>query len=506
MIQNVENLPDKVDLEADVCIIGSGAGGAVAAAVLAEAGRSVVVLEEGGYFTKKDFQERDIMWAFKEMYRNAGSTGTVGMPPIVMPIGKTVGGTTTVNSGTMFRTPAKVLKEWEWTYGVKDAGPEHMARYLDIVEETTEVRPVREEILGENQKKIREGAEILGLSHGPLRRNANKLCAGCGVCCFGCPSDGKRPMHLTFIPRAVKAGAEIYPRCRAEKLIVHGRRVLGVRGRFIHPNKRGVKPDMEVRARVVLLCAGAVYSPVFLLKQKLANSSKQLGKNLTIHPASRVGAFFDEPIYGWKGVPQGYCIDEYRDEGIMAEGAHGPPALMGGSVPGVGKTFKEHINNIAYFADFGVMVSDTGSGVVRVGLRGEPIIIYQMNKEDTRRIKKGMGMVAGVFLAAGAKYAMPAVWKYPRISSAADVLKFREAKIKPKDIQVGAFHPLGTCRMGENPKKTVVNSYLRCHDLDNLYVVDGSPFPTSLGVNPQETIMAFAYRTGEHIANTGFSD
>ncbi len=504
MIQKIENLPDKVNLEADVCVIGSGAGGAVAAAVLAEAGRSVVVLEEGGYFSKKNFQDRDIMWAFREMYRNAGSTGTVGMPPILLPIGKTVGGSTTVNSGTMFRTPDRVLKEWEWTYGVQDAGPEHMSRYLDIVEETTETMPVREEILGENQKMIREGAEILGLSHGPLRRNANRLCSGCGVCCFGCPSDGKRPMHLNFIPRAVKAGAEIYPRCRAEKLIVNNRRVSGVRGTFTQPNHKGVRPEMEVRAKVTLLCGGAVFSPVFLLKQKLANSSKQVGKNLTIHPASRVGAMFDEPIYGWKGVPQGYYIDEYCNEGIMAEGAHGPPSLMGGAVPGVGKIFKEHINNIAYFADFGVMVSDTGTGSIKVGSRGDPIMLYQMNKEDTRRMKKGLGMVASVFLAAGAKRTLPAVWKYPEISTTADVLKFRETTIKPKDIQVGAFHPLGTCRMGEDPKKTVVNSYLKCHDLDNLYVVDGSPFPTSLGVNPQETIMAFAYRTAEYIANTVF--
>jgi len=501
MIRDVADLPDKVDIDADVCIIGSGAGGAVMASVLAKAGRKVVVLEEGGHFTKKDFQDRDMIWAFKEMYHNSGATSTMGKPFIALPLGKTVGGTTTVNSGTCFRTPPKVLKEWEWCFGVQDASLDRMAPYFDSVEETLEARPVREEILGENSKKIREGAELLGLSHGPLIRNANNMCGGCGVCCFGCPTDGKRSMHLNYIPQAVGAGADIYPRCKAVKFIRKERRITGVRGKFTQPNSRGVKPDMTVNAKVVVLSAGAIYSPAFLLKQKLANSSGQLGKNLTIHPASRVGAMFDEPIFGWKGVPQGYYVDEYRADGIMCEGAHGPPALMGAAIPGVGKLLKERVSDISFFADFGVMVSDTSIGSVKVGPSGNPVMIYSMNKEDVRRMIKGMALVSSIFLAAGAKSIFPALYGYPEILKPRDVLKLKEAKIKAVQIQAGAFHPLGTCRMGEDPANTVVNSYLKTHDLDNLYVVDGSVFPTSLGVNPQETIMAFALRTGEHIAN-----
>lgn len=501
MIRSVIDLPDKVELEADVCIIGSGAGGAVVASVLANAGRSVVVLEEGGHFTKKDFQNSDLLWSFKEMYFRSGATTTLGNPPIAIPLGKTVGGTTTVNSGTMFRTPPKVLKEWEWCFGVKDAGVDHMARYYDIIEETLEVRPVREEILGENAKKIREGAEILGLSHGPLLRNANHLCDGCGVCCFGCPTDGKRPMHLNFIPSALKAGAEIYPRCHASQFEIQGRRVVGVKGIFTQPNSRGVKPTMRVRAKIVIVAAGATKSPAILLRQKLANSSGQVGRNLTIHPAVRVGAMFDEPIFGWKGVPQGYYVDEYQSEGIMLEGAHGPPALMGASFPGVGRKLKQQISEISHLADFGVMVSDTGSGTVKIGPGGEGIMLYNMTKEDVRRMSKGMALVASIFLAAGAKVVLPGLWRAPEVRTARDVLKLKEAKISAGQLQCGAFHPLGTCRMGEDPSKTVLDSYLKCHDMDNLYVVDGSPFPSSLGVNPQETIMAFAYRTGEHLAN-----
>jgi len=504
MIHNVAELPDKVELDADVCIIGSGAGGAVTASELARAGRSVVVIEEGGYFQKEDFQGRDLAWAFRTMYRRAGGTTTLGKPPVVLPMGKTVGGSTTINSGTCFPTPPRVLKEWEWCFGVQDAGPERMAPYFDLVEEILEVQPVPEEILGENAKKIRDGAEILGLSHGPLRRNANNLCAGCGVCCFGCPSDGKRPMHLNYIPRAVEAGADIYQRCKARELIVQGRRVSGVRGQFTISNNREVKPTLQVMAKVVVLSAGAVHSPAFLLKQKIANSSGQVGRNLTIHPASRVGAMFDEPIFGWKGVPQGYYVDEYAGEGIMLEGAHGPPALMAASIPGVGKVFKKRVSDSSYYADFGVMVSDTTTGRVTPGPRGEPIMWYNMSKEDARRAVKGMALTAAIFLAAGAKTTYPALWKYPEIRNAREVLRLRETKIRPVDLQLGAFHPLGTCRMSEAPSRGVVNSYLKCHDLDNLYVVDGSPFPSSLGVNPQETIMAFAHRSAEHIANVGF--
>ena len=150
------------------------------------------------------------------------------------------------------------------------------------------------------------------------------------------------------------------------------------------------------------------------------------------------------------------------------------------------------------------MVSDTATGRIKAGPRSEPFMLYSANKEDTRRMVKGMALTAAIFLAAGAKQVFPAIWKYPEIRSAKETLRLRETKIKPADIQMGAFHPLGTCRMGEDPAKTVVNSYLKCHDMDNLYVVDGSPFPSSLGVNPQETIMAFAHRTADHIMETGF--
>lgn len=504
MIHDTSNLPEKIQIETDVCIIGSGAGGAVTASVLAESGRRVVVIEEGGHYTRKDFNG-DVLDMSRLMYRRMGATTTFGNIPIPLPLGATVGGTTTINSGTMFKTPPKVLKEWEWTYGVVDVSPERMAPYFDKVEEMLDVQPVREEILGQNSKMIRQGAEILGLSHGPLRRNANKNCSGCGVCCFGCPTDGKLPMHLTYIPRAVKFGADIYPNCRATRIVTQGRRVLGVKGVFNKPNSAGQIPTIEVRAKVTVLSAGAIHTPSFLLSQKLCNSSGQVGLNLTIHPAARVGAMFDEPIYGWRGVPQGYYVDEYAGEGIMLEGAHGPPSLMAVSVPGIGREFKEHVSELTNYADFGVMVSDTGRGRVRTrGKSGLPIMFYNLSNEDARRMVKGMALVAAIFLAAGAGEVMPGVWKFPEIRTMKDIQKFRETKIGPADIEAGAFHPLGTCRMGENPQRNVLDSYLKTHDLDNLYIIDGSPFPSSLGVNPQETIMAFAHRSAEHIANTEF--
>lgn len=500
MIHEVTGLPNDVQLEADVCIIGSGAGGAVTAATLSAAGKKVIVLEEGGHFTARDF-DRDMVSMMRMMYRGMGTTTAFGTPPIPLPLGKTVGGTTTINSGTMFRTPDRVLKEWEWCYGIQDASPDRMSRYFDEVEEATETMPVREEVLGENAKIVRRGAEILGLSHGPLRRNANMRCSGCGVCCFGCPSDGKRPMHLNYIPRAIEKGAQIYKHCEAKSLIVKGRRVQGVKGKFNVKNSNGKTPTIEVRAKITVLAAGAIYSSAFLLKNKLCNSSGELGKNLTIHPATRVGAMFDEPIYGWKGVPQGYYVDEYADEGIMIEGAHGPPSLMAPSIPGVGKHFKERISELSHFANFGVMVSDTGKGRVRQR-GGMPIILYSMNKEDVRRMMKGVAMMASIFFAAGASEVFPSLWKYPVLKSIKEVQTLRESKIDAADLECFAFHPLGTCRMGEDPSRSVVDSYLKAHDMDNLYIIDGSPFPSSLGVNPQETIMAFAQRCAEHIANT----
>lgn len=501
MIVDVAGEARRVDESADVVIVGSGAGGAPLAATLAERGFSVVLLEEGRQVSKRDFN-RKLGDMFRLMYRDQGLTSTLGFPGVPLPLGCTLGGTTTVNSGTMFRTPDKVLHRWQRELGLARLSPDDLAPYYERVERDLHVQAVKPHLWGKNSEVIRRGAGALGLSHGPLRRNVSDACKGSGMCCFGCPEDGKQPMHLTYIPRADAAGARIYTRVKVTGVEVEGGRAVGVVGHAATGITRAAARavSVRVRARAVVIACGAVYTPAFLLANRLANQSGEVGKNLTIHPASRVAALFDEKIEGWRGVPQGYMVDEYKDEGIMLEGAQGPPDLIGPGLPFVGADFKQLVSELERVAIFGVMVSDTSTGRVwNVG--GRPVMTYQLNRYDTERMVKGVGVLARIFFAAGAKRVMPSVYRFTELSRESDVETLQRSRIRAADVELMAFHPLGTCRMGADPRRSVVDSELRVHDLRDLWIVDGSVFPSSLGVNPQETIMAFSLRAADRLTD-----
>jgi choline dehydrogenase-like flavoprotein len=402
----------------------------------------------------------------------------------------------------MFRTPDRVLARWQRELGLTRVAPDDLAPYYDHVEADTHVQPVKPHLWGKNSEVIRRGAGALGLSHGPLRRNVSDHCKGSGVCCFGCPEDGKQPMHLTYVPRADAAGARIYTRVKVTGVEVEAGRAVGVVGHaaagITGAAARQVR--VRVRARAVVIACGAVYTPAFLLANRLANGSGEVGKNLTIHPASRVAAVFDEDIDGWRGVPQGYMVDEFKDEGIMLEGAQGPPDLIGPGLPFVGPEFKKLVSDLRRVAIFGVMVSDTSHGRVW-NVAGRPVMTYQLNRQDTERMVKGIGVLARIYFAAGAKRVLPSVYRFTELGGESDVEALTRSPVRASDVELMAFHPLGTCRMGADPRRSVVDAELRAHDLRDLWIVDGSVFPTSLGVNPQETIMAFSLRAADRLAD-----
>src|SRR5712692_1317564 len=313
---------------ADVVVVGSGAGGAVATMELAESGLKVIVLEEGEHFDRRDFTgsppER-----LRRFYRGNGLTFTIGVPTISLPIGRGVGGSTLINSGACFRTPDFVLDAW----GMNRSELEPL---FEDVEETLSVEPVGIDIMGTNGGVMDRGRRELGYSGGPIRRNAHG-CHGSGVCAFGCPLDAKLGMHVTYLPLAVRAGAQIISGCRVDGLVIEGGRAVGVRGSIVDPETGAVQRDarFEVRARRVVLAAGAVYTPALLQRQGLANSSRQVGRNLRVHPGCGVLGVFDHDWQAWKGVMQSYYVDEKLRDGILVEATYPPPGA-GYSAVGVG--------------------------------------------------------------------------------------------------------------------------------------------------------------------------
>ena len=238
---------------------------------------------------------------------------TLGNGAIFMPTGRAVGGSTTVNSGTCLRAPDRIFRGWRRDHGLPFSS-DSMAPFYDRVEEVLGVELAAAEYLGGVARVVARGAEALGYRHGPLPRNAPG-CDGQGLCCYGCPTDAKRSTNVSYVPMALKAGAQLVTSARAERVLVEGGRAVGVEA-VVADGKAG----LTVRARAVVVACGSLYTPVFLLKQGMANSSGQLGRNLSVHPCVAVAALFEESLRGAAGIPQGYSIDSFQDEAFSSRG------------------------------------------------------------------------------------------------------------------------------------------------------------------------------------------
>ncbi|HPA73811.1 MAG TPA: GMC family oxidoreductase [Spirochaetota bacterium] len=503
MIRQFRDYDGDIRERCDVCVIGSGAGGAVVAKELAEKGFSVVLLEEGGHHTKETWNGKPTQGLI-DMYRDGGSSGTLGNPFISITLGKCIGGTTTVNSATCFRTPNKVLLRWQMELGLDRMTRANLEPYFDRVEKIINVTELPWEVLGNGVRAIKRGADRLGLNCRPLKHNVRN-CHGCGTCQFGCPEGAKQSMDVTYIPRADRAGARIYAHCRAEKLVIDSRKVRGVRGSIIDPSTGRKKFSFEIDAHAVVVSCGSLITPSFLKANGLKN--RNIGRHLQIHPAGRVVALMNEKIEGWKGVSQGACIDNFEDEGIMMEGIFVHPSLMLAGLPGVGARHKEVAVKYPNIAAFGVMIHDSTAGrVYRIAKGRGFIATYAIRKNDMEKFKRGIAYTARIFFAGGALRVFTPFANMPVLDSMEDVEKLLKLKVKPNQMEMMAFHPLGTCRMARSPKLGAVKGDGESFEVKNLYVADGSIVPTSLGVNPQVTIMTLATLVAENISNKLFDE
>jgi choline dehydrogenase-like flavoprotein len=464
-------------IDADVCVIGAGAGGAVVAAELAEGGMDVVVLEQGPRHHPDGFTARPPEMLAR-LYRDGSQTATLGNPPILLPLGRGIGGTTLVNSGTCFRTPSKVLARWRAERGLEALTDEALDPCFKRVEDALSIAEVTPELAGRNAAVARRGAEALGWSHGYLRRNA-RGCVGSGVCAFGCPTSAKQHVGITYVPRAEAAGARVLPEADVRRIVVERGVARSVEARLLGPDGPA---RLDVRAPLVVVAAGTIHTPLLLARSGLGGASGQLGRNLALHPATGAYALMDEVVDMAKGVPQSFYVDEFADEGIMFEGVAGPPSYVALSLPLSGRRHAEAMASYRHLAMFGLMVSDTSRGSVRT-LAGRPLIRYDLDDADVQRFRTGLVRLEELFLAAGAcEVYLP----LPR--------GVRPEQARRRDLKPMAFHPLGTARADARPEHGVVDGDLKLHGVAGVHVADGSVVPTALGVNPQLTIMALATR------------
>jgi choline dehydrogenase-like flavoprotein len=479
---SARDIPER-EVGCDAVVVGSGAGGAVVAAELAEAGWHVVVLEEGPHVRTEEFST-DALTAFRTLYRDGGLTAMLGTPPVGYAEGRCVGGSTTVNGGMAWRTPEPVLARWRETHGVDvgDLGP-----VFDRIERRLSVGLQDADSIGRDQHLLKVGAERLGWAVVDNRR-AQVHCGGCNACVLGCPTGAKQSTLVSYLPRAVAFGTTVVCDCRVERVLFDGKQARGV---------RAVGPDggrIVVRAPVVVLAAGALHTPVLLHRSGFRSPSGQLGRNLAVHPGANVAALFDDPVEGWKGVHQAYQVREF--EGVLMAAVNLPPGLVAGGL----RLDRHELGAVMARYDriltAGVLVDDTSTGrVFAVG--GRPVVRYDLSPGDARRLIVAVADLCRLLFSAGATRIHLPVAGMAALESADDGQRLLDAPIAPGRLAVSTVHLMGTARMGGDPTRTVCDSRGRLHDAAGLFIADAGLLPTPLGVNPQETVMALATRVAE---------
>ncbi|HEY3452412.1 MAG TPA: GMC family oxidoreductase [Myxococcales bacterium] len=479
------------DLECDVVVVGTGSGGAIVGRELAERGHAVVFLERGEHYRRDAFTGSSVA-AHQKFYRGAASLGNAVMPIF---IGELVGGSTAVNGATCFRTPPWVLDRWCEQLGTDEFSALSMDRWFEKVEGNIEVAPANQPEVGPIRGVIARGCDALGWSHFAIRRNVNG-CTGSGFCDFGCPSDARRSMNLSYIPAALNSGAQLFTGAHVDRVLVEGGRAVGVEA------DAGGGRRLKVRARVVVLCGGAVPTPLLLLKQGLCNRSGEVGKNLTLHPSTGVSGLFDEEIKGFHHIPQGYGCDQFLRQGELITAAQPDVNVAATMFPVGGDHLMQTLELLPRMASLAILIHDASSnGRIWGEVAGRPAITYWFTRKDRELLHSGMVHIMELLRAAGARRFFPTRMSTP-VVELADLDKFRKNVPAAADLSVISYHPLGTCKMGRDPKKSVVGLDHQAHDVRRLFIVDGSTVPSALGVNPQLTIMAMATRAAERIHDT----
>ena len=522
----------------DVCVIGSGAGGAVAAKELAQSGLSVVLLEAGDNHDPTTFS-RHTSEMLLRLFWDGGLRATHD-GSVLISQGRGVGGSTVHNLCYAVRTPDSILERWETEFGIQDLSPSDLGPSLNRVETTLGVKQIGEEQVNRLNQIVRRGCQVMGW-RGIVQRHNRGSCPDCSAgCLLGCPASqpgiGKQSMAVSYIPEALAAEARLYTDCLTEDIVVQNGCVVGATARFLSEDMRlqrqveraksrfigaDTKTDtpassgkkrkragyrLTVRSKAVVLAAGAINSPQLWLNSHLPDPGGQAGYNLHLHPAIFVGGIFNEEVDAYQGIPQSFYIDHFLDlarnpdSGYLLMPVYGPMAMVAASMPSFGREHRALMRSNRSIAALLVLLHDRSSGRVTVNRRGAPVIRYRLNRADRASLIDGLIHGAQLLFAAGAEEITLPYTRQTVIKRATDLEVIRQRGIVENEILIASSHPQGTLRMGSDPQASIVNSYGEAHAVKGLFVADASLFPTSIGVPPTLTIAAMADRIARRLA------
>jgi choline dehydrogenase-like flavoprotein len=488
-------------LECDVVVVGSGAGGGAAAGVLAGAGLDVIVVEAGDYYDDRDFEGSEL-GAFTRYYM--GAPNATHDQSVALLAGSCLGGGTVVNYTTSFRTPDDVRAEWA-AHGVPAFATDDYTASLDAVCERLGVNQEYNDPSTRDQR-LRDGCTALGWHIDAMPRGVRQCAMGkeCGYCGLGCRVGAKQSVVKTWLADAHAGGTRLIVRARVDRVLVEGGAARGISG------TADGRP-LTIRSRAVVVSCGAIHTPALLLRSGLENPN--VGRHLRLHPATAVFGVFDEDLKPWEGVMQALYSDQHRDlhdgYGLKYETAANHPHLFIPFSPWRGG--REHyglMQAMSHSVPIGVLLRDRDGGEVRVGRDGEPVVRYRLSPFDADHLRTGIDGAAQIHEAAGARRIFSSHSKWvsydPGRGNGAGRARFMAdgdaAGYGAGQLTLGSFHILGSARMGGSPATSACDPTGQTWDVRDLYVMDGSSFPTASGVNPQISIQAIAHMSARRLA------
>lgn len=509
-VTDASTLTDNQTHEADVVIIGTGAGGGTTAEILARAGLSVILVEEGRLYYQKDFK-MDELTAYASLYQEGMSRVTKDGAIAILQ-GRCVGGSTTVNWTSSFRTPEPTLSYWADNFGLENLRPEAMKPWFDGREERHTVSPWLTDP-NVNNDILRQGCDKLGYSWNVIPRNV-KGCWNLGYCGVGCPTNAKQGALTTTIPGALDNEARLFHGLRADKLVMKQDRIdhlvaSAMSADTVTPS--GVK--VHLKARHFVVAASAIGSPGLLLRSDIPDPHHRIGKRSFIHPVNATVARMPEKVDPFYGAPQSIYSDEFN----FREGVDGPagyklevpplhPAMSSGVVPGHGEEQRDNLKQLPWMQSVIALLRDgfhpdSPGGTVSLRDDGSPVLDYPVTDYLWDGLRRAFHTMAEIQFAAGAKQVRLMHLDSPWFNSWSEArAAIDELPMELHRVRLFTAHQMGGCGMGENPQQSVVNGFGEHHHVSNLSIHDASIFPTSIGANPQLSVYALAARNSTRLA------
>ena len=483
------------NLRCEYLVVGSGAGGSVAAALLAEAGRDVLMVEEGGW-PPENASPSNIGDLTALLYRNRGVFPLLGSPTIPLGEARCVGGGTAINGALLWRTPAWILDEWRTVHGLTGYGADSLAKHFDTIESDLHVtRHTLEEDANLDSLNLFRGAERLGWKASTVPR-AVTHCSNVSLCPVGCPPCGKQATTKNYIPRALNMGAGLLANCRVRK-IIHAN---GVARRVIAEVAGPCETSLiEIEFDHLVLACGAIQTPHLLRRSKVSSTA---GRKLEFHMNLKTVALFRQPVYAERGTILTVQVQEFRRQGVVIMPSCLQPHYLVTTVAHHGTDAINHVfDHYDHAAVYVTMLRQKTRGHVVSAFGEQPIVWYRFDRRDMDLIMEALRRTAEVLFASGAVELFLPIGGSGAVTSPRDVEE-KLSNLTPKQLEILTVHIMASCPMGPNAENSVVRPDGRLWNMKNVFLADASILPSNIGESPQGTIMAFAHEViGRHLAD-----